>query len=229
MKDDDRSDVQELPARTEPLMLVHLAVTRDVAQHREWKDRIEEVRRIDAVDRARDPQDQSLMMRKGVWKQMRKAGKRGAVWGMGFGAAWTAFWTSIYAVEHGFGWLAASSFLLPVPFAWRVARRLYEKAALRGMRDLGAAPSPRERATGLVRSAGRGFVAGFGFGFALVFLQGLVTWFMTPAPTFAMELFLDARLAAAAGVLTGTMGAMLAPMLSRPVPPRREDGSLTET
>ena len=45
----------------------------------------------------------------------------------------------------------------------------------------------------------------------------------------AMELFLDARLAAAAGVLTGTMGAMLAPMLSRPVPPRREDGSLTET
>ena len=56
-------DVTPLPARTGPLMLTHLVMTGDLAQHREWQEQIEEIRRLEAVDATTDPQRKALLQR----------------------------------------------------------------------------------------------------------------------------------------------------------------------
>jgi H+/Cl- antiporter ClcA len=67
----------------------------------------------------------------------------------------------------------------------------------------------------LMRSA----TAGFGFGFTLVFIQGLISAFMTPLPTIGAELFWDATLGAALGAVAGLVSAVvLTPMVLRPPP-----------
>jgi hypothetical protein len=79
-----------------------------------------------------------------------------------------------------------------------------------------------------LRGALRGYASGFAFGFTLTFLQGLISWFMTPAPTFAQELFFDLALATWAGMFTGGIGVLVTPLLTRP-PPSDEPLALTET
>ena len=67
-------DVTPLPARTGPLMLTHLVMTGDLAQHREWQEQIEEIRRLEAVDATTDPQRKALLQRRPVWTRMRRIG-----------------------------------------------------------------------------------------------------------------------------------------------------------
>jgi hypothetical protein len=65
------------------------------------------------------------------------------------------------------------------------------------------------------------FFAGFSGGFSLFFLQGLMSWFLTPAPTLAQELLWDASLAAQYGVVMGAVTAPLGLVLGRrPINPR---------
>jgi hypothetical protein len=196
-------------------MLVHLAVTGDTKQHKRWRDRVESIAQAEAVDDARDPETKSLLADRHAWEQMRATGKFGANFGLALGALWMSVLMPLYAVAHGFGWLASMAFMLPVPMAWRFGRRLWERAAVKGMRDLGKRPSLRKRIT-----------AGFGFGFALVFLQALITWFMTPAPTLIEEILIDAFHGSIAGTVTGVFSMLLAPLVGRQAPSNEEERAL---
>jgi hypothetical protein len=212
------SPPEKLPARVEPMMIAHLALTGDVTQHREWKDRVEAILQMQAIEREQDPEMRRLLSRTRVWKQIRAAGKTGAITSMALGTAWMTWLIPVYALDHGFGWLAALSYLLPVPIAWRIGRKLWEKAALQGMKDNGPYPSLLKRMNAVRRGLVRSMVAGFSFGFTLVFLQGLISWFMTPAPTLGLELYLDALIGAMGGVLAAGASTVLTPLVSRPPP-----------
>ena len=212
------SDLPSLPARTGPLMLAHLALTRDVEQHRQWRGQVEEIRRLEAVEAATEPQRKALLKRRAVWARMRRVGAVATAGLLPLAAAWTALTAWMYAVPHGFGWLAGLSFLLPLPLAWWSGRALWQRASLRGMASLGRRPSVGQRLAGLAQGVFSGFCAGFGFGFVLVFLQGLLTWFMTPADTLVAEVLLDALFAARLGLVTGVFGGLMAPLVSMPEP-----------
>src|SRR5688500_8689332 len=207
-------------------MLVHLAVSGDTKQHKRWRDRIESIAQADAVDQARDLETKALFADKHAWEQMRTIGKFGANFGLALGALWMSVLMPLYAVAHGFGWFASMAFMLPVPVAWRFGRRLWERAAVKGMRDLGKRPSLRKRMRTAMRSVVRSFSAGFGFGFALVFLQALITWFMTPAPTLIEELIIDAFHGSIAGGVTGLFSMLLAPLVGRQAPSNEEERAL---
>jgi hypothetical protein len=221
-REDGRSS-KKLPALVEPMMMAHLVLTRDRAQHARWKAQLEAIRQADAVDAAPDPETRAILADRGAWQQMRATGQLGTLFGLSLSMFWMALLIPLYALGHGFGWLAASTFLLPIPLAWRFGRKLWEQASLAGMRDLGRSPGLQRRMKVGLRSMFRAFNAGFGFGFALVFLQTLITWFMTPAPTFAAELLADASDASVAGVIIGSMSAMLAPLVARGVPGTDDD------
>jgi hypothetical protein len=213
------TDSANLPARLEPMMLTHLALTGDLAQHEEWKNRIEAVHQADAVAVERDIELRRLLMRDAVWKRIRRTGKVAATINLSLGVVWMALLIPTYAIGWGFGWPAALTYLLPVPLAWKVTRKLFERAALKGMRDAGGSNvSLVKRAAMLPASAIRAGVAGFAFGGTLMFLQGLISWFMTPAPTLGLELYIDTLYALYAGLISGTVSTALAPFISRPPP-----------
>ncbi len=222
--DDTRSTTESPPSKLEPMMWAHLALTGDRAQNARWRSQLEAIRQADAVAHAPDPETKAVLANKLAWRQMRITGRLGATFGLGLGSFWLAWLLPTYAIGHGFGWLAASAFLLPVPLAWRFGRRLWEQASVAGMRDLGERPSMRKRLAVVGRSLFRSFNAGFGFGFSLVFLNALVTWFMTPAPTLAIELLTDGYQASVAGVISGGLSMMLAPIVQRSLPSPNSDG-----
>ncbi len=207
-----------LPAVVEPMMLAHLALSGDAKQYNRWRDQIERVRQVEAVDGAADPEAKSLLSSRLAWRQIRETGTIGAIVGLGLSTFWMSWLMKLYAVDNGFGWGVASLFLMPVPVAWYVGRKLWERAALQGMKDHVGRLTLRKRVRGFFRAIGRSFGAGFGFGFTLVFLQALMTWFMTPAPTFGLELLYDFSHATIFGTMFGFMGTMLAPMIGRPAP-----------
>ncbi len=207
-----------LPATIEPMMLTHLVLSGDADQYAEWREQIERVRQVDAVDRAPDPETKSLLASRPAWRQMRETGLLGSVVSMSVASLWMSWLFKAYAVILGFGWLAASAFLLPIPLAWFIGRRLWENAAVQGMKDHMGAMTPRKRVRGFAMALVRSFGAGFGFGFTLMFLQALITWFMTPADTLFLELMYDLYDGIVMGTMTGVMGTMLAPLVGRPAP-----------
>ena len=69
--------------------------------------------------------------------------------------------------------------------------------------------------TGLATGAAYGLIA---LGFTLVFLQGLISWFMTPAPTLWLELYYDVVNALWGGAIAGTLSVGLGPLLCRKAP-----------
>ncbi len=221
-EDDPLHPPRPLPATIEPMLWAHLLVSGDVVQQQAWRERIEAIEQARALDHATDPEVRSIIASPRAWRQIRETGRLGATYGMGMGTMWMAWLLPTYALGHGFGWLAAASFLLAVPLAWRVGRRSWERAALAGMVDTGRKPSPRRRFRSFGRGVFRSFAAGYSFGFTLVFLQALMTWFMTPAPTLAMELLLDLYHGAVAGLISGGMSVILAPLASRKVPDATE-------
>ena len=207
-----------LPARVEPMMLTHLALTGDTKQYDQWKNRVERLRQAQAVDRAQDPDSKSLLASTPAWRQIRETGLLGAMVGLGIGSIWTSELMWLFAVDHGFGWLASSIFLIPLPIAWYVGRRLWERASLQGMKDHAGPLTARKRLRGFTRAVGRSFTAGFGFGFTLVFLQALLSGFLDVAPTMSLELLTDLRDGVLIGTMMGLMGVMLGPLVGRPPP-----------
>ena len=207
-----------LPATIEPMMLGHLLLSGDTAQYARWRRKVERVRQVEAVDRAADPETKSILSSYAAWRQMRETGTLGALVGLGMGSIWMSWLMKVYAVNNGFGWLVSSLFLLPVPIAWYVGRKMWERAALQGMKDHVGKLTVRKRVRGFFRALGRSFGAGFGLGFTLVFLQALMTWWMTPAPTFGLELLWDFTDGVVIGTMSGFMGMMLGPLVGRPAP-----------
>ena len=220
---EERRASGKLPATLEPMLLAHLVLTRDRAQNARWRAQLESIRQANAVDAAPDPETKAILAHRGAWRQMRVTGSLGTLFGLSLSTFWMAILLPMYAIGHGFGWWVAASFLLPIPVAWKFGRKLWEQASVAGMRDMGTRPSLQRRMKVGLRSMFRAFNAGFGFGFSLVFLQTLITWFLTPAPTFAAELLADASDGAVAGVIIGSMSAMLAPLVARGVPGTEDD------
>ncbi len=200
----------KIPWYIGPLMWTHFAVSFDLSQHRQWKERVEGVQMLDALERVRGHETRSLVRRPEVWRRIQFVSAAGANVNLLASTSWLVWLVPLYALGHGFGWFAAMAFLLPIPIAWKVSRRLYQGAAIESIRDANRSSTVRR----WVGSAARTFGAGFGFGFTLLFLQGLISWFMTPAPSLAMELFLDGFYALIAGTVSGTTSLLLAPLIA---------------
>lgn len=212
--DPERGD---LPVYLEPMMLSHLALTGDVRQYRAWKERVESIEHTRAVEDAPDTLSRSILEEREAWLQMRTTGKLGAAFGLGLGLLWLSTLVPFYAFAHGIG-LWALVFFLPLPLAWKVGQKLWEDAALAGMRDVGKRPTLRRRIRALARAIVRGFGAGFGFGFTLIFIQALMTWFFSAAPTLVAELASDTLHATIGGTVFGSFGMLLAPLIARGTP-----------
>ncbi|MEO1273444.1 MAG: hypothetical protein AAFX99_35620, partial [Myxococcota bacterium] len=206
---------RSLPWYTTPLMLTHLAVSGDIAQHTAWKERVEGIHMVEALARVRGHKVRAMLRKPRAWQLVRRSSAAAAVTNLAAVTPWLLWLIPLYAVGHGFGWLAALTFLLPVPIAWKVGRRLYQDAAIASLREAGL---EQERNTSPARrwigGAARSFTAGFGFGFTLLFLQGLISWFMTPAPTLGLELLLDAYLATVAGIFSGGISMLVTPLIA---------------
>lgn len=220
-------DRDRLPARVEPMMLAHLAFTGDVKQYRKWRDRIDEVRHQHAIAEAPDTECREILREREAYLQMRTIGSLGAAFGLGLGFMWMSVFLPLFAAQQGLAWWQLLPLFLPIPVAWKVGSKLWEDASLAGMRDVGKRPSVRRRLRALGKSVVRGFGAGFGFGFTLLFLQGLMTYIfgLNPAPTLMAELASDAYVGTIAGAVSGTFGMLLAPMVARGAPSVEEEAA----
>lgn len=225
MKQDDsqlpeavQTPTASLPVRVEPMMLTHLVLTGDAAQYEAWRARVERLRQANAVEKALDPQTRSLLASRAVWRQMRETGLLGTMVGLGMGAIWTSEVMRLFAVTKGMGWLTASLFLLPLPIAWYIGRRLWERAAIEGMKDHSGSLTYRKRMRGFTRAIGRSFGAGFGIAFTLVMLQGLLSAILTPAPSWILEIGAALAYGGFIGTLTGLTSIMLGPLIAQSPP-----------
>lgn len=211
-----------LPVRLEPMMLAHLALTGDGKAYKSWRERVEAIQHQRDVDLAPDSECREILEDRDAWLQMKTTGRLGSAFGMGLALLMMSTFLPIYAVTYQVG-LLALLLLLPLPFAWRLGILLWEDAALGGMKDVGKKPTLKRRMRALGRAILRGFGAGFGFGFTLVFMQLLLTWFITPAPTLMAELAADTLDATRAGTVFGAFGMLLAPLISRGTPAVEEE------
>jgi len=198
-----------LPWYTDLMVTSHLLLTRDHAQHEAWTERIDAVELEEVMSTVPSVQVRQRLRRPGVWRRIRKVGLVGATSSTAVAIPWLAWLMTVYAEPLGFGWGVASTFLLAMPFMWWTARHLFERAAIATLAHDDDRPERRWRTAGLLT-----FTSGFGAGFVLVFLQGLLTWFMTPAPTIGMEVMIDASVAAMAGVFFGALTLWLTPLVA---------------
>lgn len=201
-----------------PLVWIYQLFSRDTKQVREWQERIETIEHAQDIDQEPSTEGKAILADKDAWRQVKSTGLIATSGGMGLGALWMTWLVPLYAVGHGFGWLAASAFLLPVPLAWKVGRRLWESAALQGMKELGDNPSSAQQLRTLSSGMVRGMMAGAGMGFTLIFTQALISWFMTPAPTLLIELIIDLINGTMGAIVGATVGAVFGPLVGRPAP-----------
>jgi hypothetical protein len=198
------------------MMLAHLVLSGDVAQRREWQDQIEAIHQAKAIDAEPSYERKRLLARDRIWRSMRRNGRIGALYNLSLSTAWLALLIPSYAVFQGFGWPAALAFLLPVPIAWKASRKLFERATLETAVDTNDRSLTLVQKLGLLpRASLRTFSAGFAFGAVLLLLQGLISVFMTPAPTIMQEIYWDALYALVAGTVSGTASMALAPLLAQ--------------
>ena len=205
-----------------PLMYAHLLVTGDLPQHRAWRERLEKIEQANELAEVTDPQERALLARPEVWRDIRRM----SWWASSFTASYCAYVTANlvrdYAVGFGFGYAAAGTYLLPLPLAFVVGRKLYQQGSLWVMKYLGPNPDGGRQMKSWFRAMLAAFGAGFGFAFTLTFLQGLISWFMTPAPTLFLELWMDVTNAAQAALTAGAISSVMWPLLCRKAPSRAE-------
>lgn len=125
---------------------------------------------------------------------------------------------SVPSYAERFGWVAAI-FLLPFPVFAGLGFLGWARASRAGMRDAERPWWLRALLAGL-----RGAVLGALVGFFVAFFMGLATWFMTPASSFGLELYLDALQALAVAIIGGFIGLLASPLVGRAPPdaPARE-------
>lgn len=209
-----------------PLMYAHLLITRDLPQHRAWRERLEKIEQANELSEVTDPGERALLARPEVWRSLRRVSFWASTFTFGWCALATASLVSDYAVGFGFGYAAAGTYLLPLPLAFMVGRKLYQQGCLSVMKYLGANPDGGRQIKSWFWAMLMCFGAGFGFSFTLTFLQGLISWFMTPAPTLWLELWMDVTNAAGAALTAGAISSVMWPLLCRKAPGRVE---LTES
>lgn len=216
-----QSSAKPLSTWVKPLVWLYRLVGRDRRQAKDWEDRIEAIEHAQDIDAEPSTEGKAILGDIHAWRQVKATGLVGTTGGMGMAALWLAWLVPVYAIEFGVGWLAATSLLLPVPLAWRVGRRLWEGAALQGMKELGPNPTSQQQLRTLSSGMLRGMAAGAGMGFTLVFGQALIAGLFlgTPHyPTLIGELMV--------GLVQGTMGAsvgacvgaIFGPLVGRPAP-----------
>lgn len=196
-----------LPWYAELLMVAHLALTRDGDQHEAWTERVDALRLEEVMPTVSEVDVRRRLRRPGVWRRVRRAGSVGALTMALIALPWNLALLSTYASDLGFGWGVSSLFLLAVPAMWWTARWLFERSAIATLRQ-------ESRGARWLTATILTGISGFGAGFVLVFLQGLLTWFMTPAPTFGLELLLDATIAAMAGFVFGMLSMWVTPVVA---------------
>lgn len=205
-----------------PLMYAHLLITRDLPQHRAWRERLEKIEQANELSEVTDPAERALLARPDVWRDLRRV----SWWASAFTFTWCSYVTAKlvgdYAVGFGFGYAAAGSYLLPLPLAFMVGRKLYQQGCLSVMKYLGPNPDGKRQMKSWLWAMLASFGAGFGFAFTLTFLQGLISWFMTPAPTLWLELWMDVTNAVEAAVYGGAVSSVMWPLLCRKAPSRAE-------
>ncbi|MBX2811877.1 MAG: hypothetical protein KTR25_08705 [Myxococcales bacterium] len=201
-----------------PLVWLYRLCVRDKQQAQSWLKRIESIEHAQDIDAEASTEGKAILSDKAAWRQIKATGLGASSGTMTMGAMWIAWLVHLYATGHGFGWLAASAYLLPVPLAWRVGRKLWESAALQGMKELGSRPTPNQQLRTLSSGMVRGMMAGAATGFTLVFTQALISWFMTPAPTLLIELIIDLIHGTMGAVVGATIGAVFGPLVGRPAP-----------
>ena len=214
----ESSQPEKLSGWVKPLVWLYRLLSGDHRQSSEWAQRIEAIEHAQDLDAEDTTEGKAILSDINAWRQVKATGLVGATGGMSFGAMWMGWLIPLYAVGHGFGWLAASAYLLPIPLAWRVGRRLWESAALQGMKELGTNPTPTQQLRTLSSGMVRGMMAGAGMGFTLVFTQALISWFMTPAPTLFLELIIDLIHGTMGAAVGATIGAVFGPLVGRPAP-----------
>ena len=216
-----KGDSAESPAPTvalAPLMYAHLLMTADLPQHRAWRDRLEKIEQANELAEATDPKERALLARPEAWKDIRRMSWWAAAFTFGY-ASWVSYGlVADYAVGFGFGYVAAGTYLLPLPLAWMVGRKLYQQGTLSVMKYLGASPDGSRQVKSWMWAMLMAFGAGFGFMFTLTFIQGLISWFMTPAPTLWLEIYMDITNAAEAAVRAGFFSSVMWPLLCRKAP-----------
>ncbi len=210
-----------LPARLEPMMLTHLALSGDTAQYRQWRDRVEAILHSQAVADAPDTESREILSERQAWLQMRTVGSLGTAFGTGLALMWLSVFLPFFATHFGLAWWQVLPLLLPLPIAWRVGSHLWEDASLAGMRDVGKKPTIKRRLKALFRGLFRGYGAGFGFGFSLLSLQGLVSLLFGLNPSISLIEVLQGGIMG--GAMAGTFGMLLAPMVARGAPSVEDD------
>lgn len=216
-----KGDTAEAAAPTfalAPLMYAHLLMTRDLPQHRAWRERLEKIEQANELAEVTDPAERGLLARPEVWKDIRRM----SWWATHFTFTYCAVvsWWLVqdYAVGFGFGYAAAGTYLLPLPLAWMVGRKLFQQGTLSVMKYLGGNPDSGRQMKSWFRAMLASFGAGFGFAFTLTFIQGLISWFMTPAPTLWLELYMDVSNAIEAALKAGVVSSVMWPLLCRKAP-----------
>ena len=213
----ERPKPTKLPFYVKPLVWLYGLFSKDKLAQKDWLNRIDAIEQADAIDKAHID-EKAILADPKSWQRLKSSSFLATAGTMTLGIWWVSWLIPVYAIYHGFGWLVASAYLLPIPIAWRLGRRLWMQAGLEGMRELGPKPDMQQRLNTLSKSMLRGMVAGGSMAFTLVFLQGLISWFMTPADTIVQELLLDFFHGSIAAAIGASMGAILAPLASRAAP-----------
>ncbi|MBI2568986.1 MAG: hypothetical protein HYV63_18355 [Candidatus Schekmanbacteria bacterium] len=192
-----------------PLMWVDRLLSGDVSQHREWRQRLARIERTESLFAERNPRKRALIANPGRWRRIRRFGTAGLVMSLLPTTAFTVFWTWIYVTEHQLGLLPFVLFGLPMLLLPIIARDRFERAGLNAMAATRGSTMGSRRASAAVSGLVRSFLAGFAAGGAVVFIQALLTWFMTPAPTIGQEIVQDLLDAGQWGVITGLVTSVL--------------------
>lgn len=211
------AETKPLSPWVKPLVWLHRLVSGDRAQHAEWRARLESIEQAAAIDAEPSTEGKALLADRRTYRQIRTTSLVASSGMMSLGAVWMASLIPVYWLGWGFGpWSLA--YLLPVPLAWRLGRKMWDRAALQGMKELGDKPTPQQQLRTLSAGMVRGMAAGAGMGFSLVFLQALISWFMTPAPTLGLELTWDLFHGSMGAAVGAMAGAIFGPLASRPAP-----------
>ena len=154
-----------------PLMYAHLLITRDLPQHRAWRERLEKIEQANELAEVTDPAERALIARPEAWKNLRRMSWWASTFTFGVCSVATYNLVADYAVGFGFGYAAAGSYLLPLPLAFMVGRKLYQQGCLSVMKYLGPNPDGARQMKSWFWAMLMCFGAGFGFSFTLTFLQ----------------------------------------------------------
>lgn len=203
-----------------PLIYAHYWATQDGEQHADWKQRIDKAAHCDALVSTTDPDEKRILSNPLAWRSIQSTSWWATMLSLLASSYGTYTIVENYAIGLGYGPAVASAFLLPIPVAWAVGRSLYKKTKLRVMAHLGNKPTPKDHFTSWFVAAAGSFGAGAGFGFTLTFLQGLISWFTTPASSVGMEIFIDATAGLNAALTAGMVSAMFLPLMCGKAPAR---------